>query len=329
VNRAHVYWPIVTNTGNLVTYARLTFLDADTGQVSDVPIYRAEHDTDPVPNPVTVSPGIIDVWVDDPTRFDIEVWSPGQFSGVLAGIDLTADPAEVARTTAPASLAGSRQSGQIPSGTTGWIYPPLVPVHDHDGAAAGSTVLDPSTHPDDDDPNQTLVGYGTVTATAADQSGSTAFGAGSTSAASGTTALGRAATAVDEVTLGAGSPGVSGTDVTLAALYDGTNPSKVTNAAVTLRSVLADATSTTILGGLPVPGLPAGVTTPFWLAGDVVVFGSLQAPGEVRLGQASTDLVGFYGDPGATQVDIAGSGATGVLASLLAALEAYGLVTVS
>ena len=75
------------------------------------------------------------------------------------------------------------------------------------------------------------------------------------------------------------------------------------------------------------PAVPAGVSNPLWLRGDTLIPGDLVTSGDVQLAGAA-DTLSCYGQPGATKGEIA-SDATGALASLLSALETYGLVIVT
>lgn len=339
MDRSHIYHPITSATGDLLSYAKVTFVRPGTTDPVEVPLYKSRFGDEQFTNPAVFVPGTVDVWTDDPLRFDLVVDGDLGFSGVIAGLDANPNPTEVALAAVQQEITGSPpQPGQILTGPS-WANPVLIAPHNHDGAMAGSTVLDPGSPSADDEINQTWVGYNTDT-TAGDTTGASTLGANAKGTGAAALAIGLGASAgAHAVAAGEGSTaGTSGVSLGGAVVESGTGTvafpalvsvgsySKVTSNQVSLRQVQSDAASTKIGTTLAVPATPAGVTYPLWLLADAIVVGSFRAAGDVVVGGSATDLVGCYGSAGTAQPSVTGTGATGALDSLLTALAAYGLI---
>jgi hypothetical protein len=96
--RTHINFPAVTPTGDLLAFVDVTFLDADTGLPSAAALYRTNGPDDvALSSPVTFVPGVIDIWCDDPIRFDLVVSGPNGYRNVIRGVDLMPSPEIIAR----------------------------------------------------------------------------------------------------------------------------------------------------------------------------------------------------------------------------------------
>jgi hypothetical protein len=216
-----------------------------------------------------------------------------------------------------------------------------VAPHQHDGAQAGSTFLDP-TNPTatDSNPGQTWVGAGSAS-TVADSTGGSALGAGAKAANLDSTALGQAAiadgfhstvvgqgsdTGADYQTLlGSGLTGGSTGDVLISADDEAGVPSKVGSTSVSLRGLFSTATATRLGIAMATPATPAGVTYPLSLRGDVATPGNAHLDGKARLGGTPAAVLALLGGLGASQMPAPAASGIPALDSLVQALKAYGL----
>jgi hypothetical protein len=98
IARTHVNFPAVTPTGDLLTYVDVVFLDAETGLPSTAALYRTNGPDDvALTSPITFVPGVVDIWCDDPVRFDMVVSGPNGYRNVIRGVDLMPSPENIAR----------------------------------------------------------------------------------------------------------------------------------------------------------------------------------------------------------------------------------------
>jgi hypothetical protein len=346
-SRTHIYLPALTPTGDLLAYADVTFVDSVTGVLTTSALYRTNNPSDiPLHNPVTFLPSIIDIWCDDPTRFDLVITGPHGYSNTIRGVDFMPAPAEVTRAAVYNEFTTPPLTGRVllSNGTIQyWDYLNLVAPHNHDGAMAGSTRLDLGDGAADTSIDQTWVGDA-AGGSATDASNSSAVGADADPSAKQVTllgqgtlattvgvpgdrsvAVGRAAfAAADSVSVGS----ASGQSV-LATTSLPLNSSVVLDVyvnptSVGLRNAFTSATASEIGNAIAKPAVPGGVTNPLWLRGDASIPGRLLSSANAQLGGAA-NILACFGQAGATKATIP-TGATGALASLLTALRAYGLI---
>jgi hypothetical protein len=351
MGRAHLHLPLTLPTGDLLAYADVTLLDPVTGTPTDLPVYRS---ADPAAlaetMPITFTPGIVNLWCDQPARFDLRVDGPDGYSVIVPGADLSPDPKDVARSQVPNVLASERaESGQVllsDGSSQSWGFLNLVAPHQHDGLQVGSTVLGINQAATDADPDQTWVGAAAGSG-GTDQSDSSALGANAVPTGSETTALGQGAlgsatdtsagdraTAVgqgawaqaDSVSLGDGA----GQNLLYAVSlpYDTDDVLRVyaTTDTTSLRQVLVTADAVEVGSALPVGTVDAQMGIPIWLRGDLSIPGTSVLEGDARLCADITQVLSAYGADGSAQVPLPPTTTQPAMASLVQALQAYGLL---
>lgn len=347
--RTHLHLPVTKPNGDLLDYAEVTFLEGSAQVPTEALLYRS-NDPDALPQiqPVLFAPGIIDIWCEEPHRFDVQVQGPDGFSALLPGIDLPPAPEDSSTAEVPNAVTEpvSEDRVLLSDGTRQyWGLLDVIAEHQHDGSQPGSTRLDLGLSPADATPNQTWVGAD-AGATQVDGTASTALGALAEPVGTQVSVLGQAAAAVpldgapgdhavaigynassvlDEVSLGSDA----GQDVVGAVNFpldtDGVARRYLTTEGTDLRHLVLS-TGTVLGGALPMPPTPAGVTDPLWVLGDARIDGRLEVRGNASVGH-SLAQVGFAGAVGAALTMLPATvGAPAALESLLAALAAYGLV---
>jgi hypothetical protein len=352
--KPHIYLPLVDPAGNLLTYADVTFIDVTTGLPSTAALYRTSDSlARMVANPVTFIPGIVDIWVDDPARFDLTITGPNGYANTFRGIDLAPSPNSSAKATHYTHFDTAPLVGRVmlSDGTTQyWDYLPQIAAHQHPGAEAGSVRLDLGDGPADTTIDQTWVGDAPGD-TAANATSLSMFGSGAEVSAGTThaTLLGSQTHALvedavtpdrgvaighnsevaapDAVSLGAntGQTGVDG-PITLPSNSSDVMDVYIDLTQISLRNCIFSVDESDIGTAVDIPSVPLGVTNPLWLRGDTAIPGNLVTSADVQIG-ASGSTVGFYGQPGAVTTTIV-AGASDALLSLLSALQAYGLLTI-
>ena len=325
MGRSHVHIPVTMADGEILLFADVTLQD-DTGRKVTVPVYDGPYEMSrELAWPVTFAPANIDLWIDQPGRFDLHVVGPEGYSTIIRGVDFLPPPEEqvvTAETVPPVSTASHPGRWLRVNGTSDMRFedPGIISEHTHDGGTANSTLLGTSV---DSRESTTSLGYGS---SAAGTNG-TAVGVGSTAPAANSTVVGPDSTASSgSVTLGDNHGIGQPTDsVYLPFGEGGVLDAAVDSDGVLLRSLSSEPLVDSIGSAKAVPGsLPAGATRVAWIRGDLVTQ-NLLVEGDVTVG-GSSGKVGFYGTQGSNQT-ASPSGATGVLADLVSALEAYGLIS--
>ncbi len=321
-DRCHVHLPITRENGDLFSFATVTLRDGSGTEVSPAVYDGPQDGAVALSWPVTFAPASIDLWLDEPGRFDMHIVGPSGYSAVIPGVDFLPPPGEQVIVVTPLPRVGSVTAPgrwMIQDGENlRWKDPGLIGPHEHDGAGANSTLLESV----DSQSDRTLLGKDAASSGA----GGTVVGAASTATATNGTVVGPSSSApADAVTLGdhrgSGQPSDS---VYLPYGSGGESNGLIDADSVILRTLSSETGADTLGETFPVPGvLPAGVTRPIWVLADAATAG-LDVRGDALIGEAA-NLVGFYGAEPVPQ-PARPAGATGVLADLLDALGAYGLI---
>lgn len=289
MERAHLHLPITRPNGDLLLFADVTLLDHSTGQ----PVYPAAWDgagemAQPVAWPITFAPGVVDLWLSEPGRYDLRVIGDSGYATTIRGVDVLPSPGNQVRipdSKQQVTTAGMpRRWLKSSAGSLRFVDPGLIAAHNHDGAGANSTLiglLDSNTTAD-------VLGKGVRT-----DANSARVGFGSTAPTGG-------------VTLGDhNGTGAAAQQVTLPLDSTGAASGFVNDTVTALRSLRVQGTAIGFDGEVLTQGLSA--------QGDVVVAGA-------------SGTVGFFESEGAAKGTVP-AGSTGVVASLVAALQAYGLIS--
>lgn len=320
MQRTHLHHPMVDGAGNVLVFGEVTLLDPDSGLPVEPKAYDGPQATaEELAWPITFAPGIVDLWLDEPGRYDIRVAGPDGYRATLVGMDLP--PAPDNQVQAASSLhidnAGApRKWIQVSGGALRFTDPGLIAAHEHDGTSANSTLV--TSVSVDELATSVALGFNAVPA-----AGAVALGAQAAPGSDGVV-LGRASSAgASGVTLGDHNTSSVVQAVTLPLDSTGVASALVDDDSTLARSVRLEAAADEVGSTIAVPAVPAGVTHPLWLRAGAVSQG-LRVNGNVVLGSA-TGQVGFFESGGATKATVP-TGSTGALASLVAALTAYGLV---
>lgn len=314
--RSHIHLPMTEYDGDLLAYVEVSLRNQN-GTAATPRVYSGPEETATEYSwPVVFSPAKIDLWIDTPGRYDLAISGPGGFSVVLPGIDFSPGSPEHVITKDQglrvdnAPEVGKWLVGDFEAGSARWQHPNLTPPHDHDGSTTNSTQVGLV----DTDTSHTRLGFGAT--------GETTLGPNSTSGPNGTV-VGSSSQAPEQgVTLG----DTNGSGAPTAAVRfpfgsGGAQNGQVDPSQTVLRSLVVG-TTPQVGVTYPVPGaLPTGVTSPVWVRANARAE-NLRADGPVR---HVGSTLGFYGGPAVTR-PTRPSGATGALASLLDALQAYGLI---
>jgi hypothetical protein len=163
VTRAHLHLPLIDSSGTVFPYASVTLNEADgTPLQSDVFVQPTGGNA--IVFPLFVDPGIIDVWLDVPSRVQIVAEVSNNVRIVQDGIDVLPYPPTIFQ--APASLTVTGAANPVTQGVLMSAAPgeaafrvaDPVGTHEHEGDSAGSVVLT-GEEPRDFNPYQSWIGY--------------------------------------------------------------------------------------------------------------------------------------------------------------------------
>lgn len=110
--RAHLYRPLLDEEGNLLVGAEVTINESHVSVPLDQPIYGSAEAGEPLPNPMTVETGILDIWLDRPQRINVVVNAPG-LAATSAFFDVHPPAHEVMRTQTPLRITNAPQTGYV------------------------------------------------------------------------------------------------------------------------------------------------------------------------------------------------------------------------
>jgi len=259
VSRAHLHLPLIDSSGALFPYASVTLND-DSGTALDVDVFVQPSGGNPVEFPFFVDPGVIDVWLDVPSRVQIVAEVADNVRIVLDGVDILPSPERVTQTPAPITVTGAAsptaQSVLMSSGPGEATFRVTDPVgtHEHEGDSAGSVVLT-GEEPRDFNPYQSWVGYHAGENAAPNSAGSSAMG-------DQAVVYGTSATILGAGQIGAQtSTGLAGDFATVLSSEAGTATGGSTT--VGAANLTQTARDMTVLGGLKRPSgssAPNGAT---------------------------------------------------------------------
>lgn len=346
LTKSHIHFPVFDSSGKLLREVTVELLDPETQEPVSPTAWLMVSSLDPISFPHSFAPGVVDLWLDEPGRYDISVVGNNEeFSMILHGVDFM--PAIESMPRAPGKdvsfqlvpEAGAWLQG-VSDGVAIFTQPPLVAPHDHSGATSGSTVLNGGS-PVDTGSSQTWLGSGAGTGVVG--SGTSSLGADSSpkGASSVAVSTGAMPSGTDGVVLStnstSGAQGVSLSDhttvttagqVTLSYDSVGALNGLISSTETSLRWLTSKSNQVVIGSSITLPtGPPAGVTYPIWLLGLTnVMDGGLKVNGLAQVGGSATNKVGLYGTPGVVRTSNTFSGASGALSSLVAALRAYGMI---
>lgn len=364
MDRCHLYLPLTDSSGAPYSYAEVTLLDEETGQPTTEPVYLKPSNGAPEPFPILFDPSIVDLWTDNPVRVTVQASLPGGASFTRAGVDIAPAPLATLRTTAPLHLGsaerldGSALLAVSPDGSAAWQVLDQLRFHRHQGDSADSVALGLTTLTDIY-AGQTWVGNGAGAAGADQGSGSVALGrnanpkgvdstaVGAATAAPGSLAAGAAATSgpgstalgasasapgTDQVVVGRAATAAADTTDAVALGSEAAATSTVEVVLQNLVRVLED--GTIAIGSGAIPSLTPYGEGPavVFLPANTVVPSYLGARGDVKLGDSTSDTIGFYGATPAARptASIAGitTGTPGrtALLSLISALTQLGII---
>jgi hypothetical protein len=134
--RAHLFRPVTDQQGNLLYNATVTVRETNYAVEVGQALYSSATGSDTLPNPFTVSNGVIDFWLNTPQRVSLLVQSDGN-QDILAYLDAQPSPDQIVTSTAPLTVINSPSaSGQV-------LLSTAVPSQVQWGAAPGGTGLTP------------------------------------------------------------------------------------------------------------------------------------------------------------------------------------------
>lgn len=194
MTRAHLHLPLIDSSGTVFPYASVTLNEAD-GTPLQVDVFVQPAGGNPVQFPLFVDPGVIDVWLDEPSRVQIVSEVSNNVRIVLDGIDILPPPEQITQTPAPLVVTGAADpvtQGVLMSSAPGEAAFQIVdPVgtHEHKGDSAGSVVLT-GEEPRDFNPYQSWIGHHAGENVAPSSAGSSAFGDQATVYGASATVLG-------------------------------------------------------------------------------------------------------------------------------------------
>jgi hypothetical protein len=163
VTRAHLHLPLIDSSGALFPYASVTLNEAD-GSPFQSDVFVQPTGGNPILFPLFVDPGVIDVWLDVPSRVQIVAEVSDNVRIVLDGVDVLPYPPTILQAPAPLTVTGAANPvtqgvlmSAAPGEATFRVADP-VGTHEHEGDSAGSVVLT-GEEPRDFNPYQSWVGY--------------------------------------------------------------------------------------------------------------------------------------------------------------------------
>lgn len=179
--RCHLHLPIIDSAGVVYPYASIAFNDARTGLPTTEPIYVQPTGGNPVARPLFADPAVIEIWTDNPVRFQIVATVANNVRIQLDAVDLLPEPTTIVHTTVPLRItggtdlpAGAALMTSLPGEAAFRVSNPVV-THQHEGDSVGSVVLT-GEDATDFNPYQTWVGYQAGENSAASSTGSSALG---------------------------------------------------------------------------------------------------------------------------------------------------------
>lgn len=163
MTRAHLHLPLIDSSGALFPYASVTLNEAD-GSPFQSDVFVQPTGGNAVVFPLFVDPGIIDVWLDVPSRVQVVAEVSNNVRIVLDGVDVLPYPPTILQ--APASLTVTGAANPVTQGVLMSAAPgeaafrvaDPIGTHEHQGDSAGSVVLT-GEEPRDFNPYQSWVGY--------------------------------------------------------------------------------------------------------------------------------------------------------------------------
>lgn len=202
--RAHLYRPLVDETGRLYTYATVTVYEPDGNTLYPGTIYRSETTPDTWPNPFIAAPGLVDIYLATAARVVLGiVLTDGGEELRTDPIDVVADAAKMVYSAVPIFISGTMAPGGMLSvddyGNPFWRT--IKIDHEHAMEQPGTLYLgdDHGFSPQDATfPAATVIGSGTGTdVPPAGLTDTTAIGTDAAASGPATTALGVAAAAAE------------------------------------------------------------------------------------------------------------------------------------
>lgn len=163
MTRAHLHLPLIDSSGTVFPYASVTLNEAD-GSPLQSDVFVQSEGGNPIVFPLFVDPGVIDVWLDVPSRVQIVAEVSDNVRIMLDGVDILPYPPTIFQTQTPMTITGAASpvtQGVLMSSAPGEAAFRVVdPVgtHEHEGDSAGSVVLT-GEEPRDFNPYQSWVGY--------------------------------------------------------------------------------------------------------------------------------------------------------------------------
>lgn len=110
--RAHLYRPLVDETGTLYTYATVTLYEPDGNTLYGGTIYRTEAEPDTYPNPFIAAPSLVDVYLETAARVVVGIsFSTGSEELRTDPIDVVADASKMVYSSVPIFISGAMAPG--------------------------------------------------------------------------------------------------------------------------------------------------------------------------------------------------------------------------
>ena len=180
MSRAHLHLPLTDSSGTVFPYASVTLNDAS-GAPLGVDVFVQSSGGNPVQFPLFVDPGVIDVWLDVPSRVQVIAEVSDNVRIVLDGVDILPSPEEITQAETGVLVTGAGTTvyqgvlmSSLPGQAAFRVTDP-VGTHQHEGDSAGSVVLTGEA-PADFNPYQSWIGYHAGENAAASSAGSSALG---------------------------------------------------------------------------------------------------------------------------------------------------------
>lgn len=367
--RAHLFRPVTDEAGNLLYGAQVTVQTAEADALLPQPLWSDAWTTDPasqLANPFTLPDGVIDLWLDIPTRVHLIIESPGR-DPIVIYLDVQPPPEEIVVSVSPLAITNVPAPGQVLTGTSpteaSWQpapQPVTVPVHNHPGTGPNSVALgtgaaataNSSTAVGDSASatSSNATAYGSSANAAA--AGATSLGSSSSASGANSTAVGYDAHAANTDAVAVGQTAIASGQRTSAV---GTNSQAIGDDAVAIgdsataiapgavavgkgsqasgTGSLAVGTGATATHNNAVALGPGAATTAdnqvmVGTAGQTVVTpGGINVAGNASIGAAGTVLA-FFGATGATRQTVTGSDGNNLaLRAVLTYLDSIGLIT--
>lgn len=277
MTRSHLHLPLVNSAGTIFPYASVTITD-DSGGPLPVATFVQASGGNPVPFPLFVDPGVIDVWLDGPARVRIVAEVSDNVRIVLDGIDVLPPPDEIVQAPAPLAITGAATSvyqGVLMSSTPGggaFRVADPIGTHQHRGDSVGSVVLT-GEDATDFNPYQSWIGYHAGENAAASSAGSSALGPHAAVYGASATLLG-----VGEVAAQT-STGMAGDTATVLSSEDSNATANST--AVGAANLTQQGRDMTVLGSLNGPSTSGSVPNSSTVIGPGNIIG---AAGALKIG---------------------------------------------